>query len=98
MSVEEQKAVVRRFVEEFWNKGNVAIADELLSAHATIVSAIQTMSDAEWRAKIPNAGTRRQSVVTLVGGVLGAPQRPFGHAFAHVSDLQGYVESVRRES
>lgn len=37
MSVDEQKAVVRRFVEEFWNKGNVAVADELLFAHATIV-------------------------------------------------------------
>jgi len=37
MSVEEQKAVVRRFVEEFWNRGNVAVADELLSAHATIL-------------------------------------------------------------
>ena len=37
MSVEEQKAVVRRFVEEFWNQGHVAVADELLSTHATIM-------------------------------------------------------------
>jgi predicted ester cyclase len=37
MSVQEQKAVVRRFVEEFWNQGHVAVADELLSVHATIV-------------------------------------------------------------
>jgi predicted ester cyclase len=34
---EENKAVVRLFSEEFWNKGNMAAADELMAAHATIV-------------------------------------------------------------
>lgn len=37
MSFEENKALVRRFVEEFWNQGNTAAADELMSADATIV-------------------------------------------------------------
>jgi steroid delta-isomerase-like uncharacterized protein len=36
MSGEENKAVVRRFVEEFWNRGNTAAADELMTADATI--------------------------------------------------------------
>jgi steroid delta-isomerase-like uncharacterized protein len=31
MSVEENKALVRRFVEEFWNSGNMATADELIA-------------------------------------------------------------------
>lgn len=31
MSVEENKALVRRLVEEVWNKGNMAVADELLA-------------------------------------------------------------------
>lgn len=34
---EENKALVRLFDEEFWNKGNMAAADELLVANATIV-------------------------------------------------------------
>ena len=34
---EENKAVVRLFSEEFWDKGNLAAADELLAADATIV-------------------------------------------------------------
>src|SRR5712692_5098900 len=34
---EENKALVRLFIEEFWNKGNMAAADELLAADATIV-------------------------------------------------------------
>jgi steroid delta-isomerase-like uncharacterized protein len=36
MSVEENKAFVRHFVEEFWNRGNTAAADELMTADATI--------------------------------------------------------------
>ena len=37
MSFEENKAVVRRFVEEFWNHGNITAADELMTADAIIV-------------------------------------------------------------
>lgn len=36
MSVEENKAFVRHFVEEFWNRGNTAAADELMTVDATI--------------------------------------------------------------
>ena len=30
MSGEQQKALVRRFIDELWNKGNLAVADDLL--------------------------------------------------------------------
>ena len=33
MSVEENKAVVRRFIEEVFNKGNMAVADEVLTSN-----------------------------------------------------------------
>jgi steroid delta-isomerase-like uncharacterized protein len=36
MSTEENKALVRRFVEEFWNEGNTAAADELMAVDAEI--------------------------------------------------------------
>jgi steroid delta-isomerase-like uncharacterized protein len=36
MSVQENKALVRRFVEEFWNQGNLATADKLMAIDATI--------------------------------------------------------------
>jgi predicted ester cyclase len=36
MSVEENKELVRRFVEEFWNEGNAAAADELMAVDAEI--------------------------------------------------------------
>ena len=36
MLVEENKALVHRFVEEFWNQGNTAAADELMAIDAEI--------------------------------------------------------------
>ena len=36
MSAEENKQLVRRFVEEFWNEGNAAAADELMAPDAEI--------------------------------------------------------------
>jgi steroid delta-isomerase-like uncharacterized protein len=36
MSTEHNKALVTRFVEEFWNQGNLATADELMAADAAI--------------------------------------------------------------
>ena len=32
---EENKTVVRRFIEEVWNKGNLAVADQVISANYT---------------------------------------------------------------
>ena len=36
MAFDDNKALVRRFVEEFWNQGNTTAADELMTADATI--------------------------------------------------------------
>jgi steroid delta-isomerase-like uncharacterized protein len=36
MSTEENKALVERFVEEFWNEGRLSIADELMAPDAQI--------------------------------------------------------------
>lgn len=39
MSVEENKAIFHRFIEEVWNKGNLAVADELFTPDAVSPSA-----------------------------------------------------------
>jgi steroid delta-isomerase-like uncharacterized protein len=36
MSAETNKALVRRFVDEFWSGGNLAAADELMAADAVV--------------------------------------------------------------
>ena len=35
MSTEDNKAIVRRFIEEGWNQGNVALFDELTAPNWT---------------------------------------------------------------
>ena len=36
MSAEENRALVERFVEEFWNEGNLSTADELMAPDVEI--------------------------------------------------------------
>jgi hypothetical protein len=45
MSAEENKALVRRFVEEFWNRGNTTAADELMASDAEIYMPTGEMLD-----------------------------------------------------
>lgn len=36
MAAEENKALVRRFIEGFWNQGNLALADELIALDCVV--------------------------------------------------------------
>ena len=51
----------------------------------------------EWEGKAFYETERRTRLGTLLCAVTGAPKRPFGHAFAHLSDLEAYVSSLPRE-
>ena len=39
MTVEQNKVIMQRMIEEIWNKGNLAVADELFSTEHTSPSA-----------------------------------------------------------
>lgn len=65
-------------------------------AHTTIVATIMSMSDAEWSQKAAYAAERRSTLGNLLGSILGAPKRAFGHAFAHLPDLEAYIDSQGR--
>lgn len=62
--------------------------------HRQLVEEIEHMDDAEWTSKAFYETEQRRRLGQLLAAVLGAPKRPFGHAFAHLPDLQAYVESV----
>jgi len=66
------------------------------AAHAAVVAAIEGAGDDEWLARPAYPGARRPSLADLLGRVLGAPNRPFGHAFAHLDDLRDYAGSLGR--
>ena len=62
--------------------------------HRTLMTQMQRLSDEEWRSVVPTTAAQRSRLVTRLGGVLGAPRRPFGHAFAHIPDLEAYVRAL----
>jgi hypothetical protein len=63
------------------------------ATHRRLISAIEDMSDDDWESPKAFEGDEEDLRAEL-GGVLGAPQRPFGHAFAHLPDLEPYVSST----
>ena len=74
----------------------VEVRERAARAHAAIVETTATMSDEEWSQKSGYETERRRTVGMLLASILGAPKRGFGHAFAHIPDLEAYVESLTR--
>lgn len=66
----------------------------LRRSHDELVNAIRSMDNQEWHAGAPYAAERRSWLGMMLGSITGAPRRPFGHAFAHLPDLDGYVAAV----
>jgi len=65
-------------------------------AHGRLLSSIDGMTDQDWATPRPFEGDgEKQDLGSELGGVLGAPGRAFGHAFAHLPDLEAYVRSLR---
>jgi hypothetical protein len=78
-------------------KAKLPLADvraEAERVHAALVHEIEAMTDQDWSARAPYETERRRHLVELLGSILGAPKRPFGHAFAHLPDLEDFVSSV----
>lgn len=74
------------------------VRSEASTTYRRLVEEIGAMSDAEWHLPAPFQTDRGKRLSTHLGGVLGAPERPFGHAFAHLGDLEAYVRSLGRDA
>ncbi|MBI3456003.1 MAG: DinB family protein [Candidatus Rokubacteria bacterium] len=72
-----------------------AIRAQAERTHRALLAAIEGTTDEEWNARAPYETDRRKRLGTLLGSVLGAPERPFGHVFAHLPDLEAYPASPR---
>jgi hypothetical protein len=62
--------------------------------HRELIDELTHIGEEEWSAKAYYQTDRRTRLGNLLGSVLGAPKRPFGHAFAHLPDLENYVDSL----
>jgi hypothetical protein len=61
------------------------------SAHAAVLATLRGISEADWHAPLPWPDARADSLGDMLGGVLGAADRPFGHAYAHLDELRSFV-------
>jgi steroid delta-isomerase-like uncharacterized protein len=100
VSAEGNKALVRRFVEEFWNKGNTAAADELMASDAVIHVPTGDVLDPEelkvfvgkWRESFPDWHSTFEELVAEGDRVA---ERWTGRG-THLGELQGIPPTGKR--
>jgi uncharacterized protein len=61
--------------------------------HGRLMEALAGISDEEWSQAPPFQTDRPRELGGMLGSVLGAPNAPFGHAFAHLGDLEAFAEA-----
>jgi uncharacterized damage-inducible protein DinB len=71
------------------------VRSDARSTHDRLLSEIRSISEEDWTAPRPFAGGGERSLGDMLASVLGAPQRPFGHAWAHLRELEDYVSGLR---
>ena len=74
----------------------MAVRERAAAAHRALRSLIRDMDLSEWTARAPYKTDRRESLGMMLGSITGAPRRGFGHAFAHLPDLEAYVTRFGR--
>jgi steroid delta-isomerase-like uncharacterized protein len=97
---EENKALVRRFVEEFWNEGDTSAVDELIATDAAIHMPTGEAVDPEglksfaamWRESFPDW---HSSVEELIAEGDKVAERWTGRG-THQGELQGIPATGRR--
>jgi steroid delta-isomerase-like uncharacterized protein len=100
MSAEENKALVHRFVEEFWNEGNTAAVDELMAIDAAIHMPTGELVDldglkrfaAMWRASFPDWHSTFEELIAEGDRVA---ERWIGRGM-HRGELQGIPPTGKR--
>jgi hypothetical protein len=85
-----------RSVEEKRSLGLGEVTQGAQDSHRELVAAIEAMTDEEWRSRAvyPIPDGRERLLATLLGFLTAGPDRPFGHAFAHIPDLETYARSA----
>lgn len=70
------------------------VLTESREVHERLIREIDALSDDAWTAPAPETFARRESLGARLGGLTGAADGMFRHAFAHLDDLRAYVESL----
>jgi hypothetical protein len=86
----ENAADIERKAE--WDMARVRTA--AAATHAELVNELRGMSDEEWRKPLSTGRANQDlSIGDMLGSVLGAPEQPFRHVWAHLKELEDYASS-----
>jgi DinB superfamily len=70
------------------------VRSEARSTHEQLLAEIRSTPEEGWNRPLPIAGGGERALGGMLGSVLGAPDRPFGHVRAHLRELEEYVSSL----
>ena len=70
------------------------VSTQATDTHRELIEELSHIGPEEWEGQAFYETKRRTRLGTLLGAITGAPKRPFGHAFAHLPDLEAYVSSL----
>jgi hypothetical protein len=71
-----------------------AVRERAATAHRQLLEGIRSLTDEEWTAQPSFETPRPRPLSEALGGVTGAQDRPFGHAWAHLEELEAYVKGA----
>jgi Mycothiol maleylpyruvate isomerase N-terminal domain len=68
----------------------------LRATNARLVAAVQAIADEDWEQAVPGGpgGGVTRTLGEHVGSSTGRPQHPFRHAWAHLADLEAFVQAT----
>lgn len=78
-----------RAVKESLSLDPDEVRDRAGKTHSELLAAVGAMTEVEWKTPAGD-GTRGFEL----GSIIGGPDGPFRHAWAHLGDLREYVESL----
>ncbi|MFL5766887.1 MAG: DinB family protein [Actinomycetota bacterium] len=70
------------------------VRTEARSTHERLLAEIRSTSVEDWNRPRPFDGGGERTLGSMLGSVLGAPERPFGHAWAHLREVEEYLSSL----
>ncbi|HEY2803248.1 MAG TPA: DinB family protein, partial [Actinomycetota bacterium] len=70
------------------------VRSEASSMHERLLAEIRATSEEDWNRPQPFDGGGERTLGGMLGSVLGAPERPFGHAWAHLRELEEYLSAL----
>jgi hypothetical protein len=83
-------AAVERKADQGWEETLTSFR----ATNAHLVATIRTITDDDWEREAPGGDDRARTFGEQIGSNTGMPAHPFRHAWAHLRDLEAFVQAA----